>query len=145
MPDLPQSPIVVTAAVIERDGCFLVTRRPPGTHLAGYWEFPGGKCEAAETAERCLQRELREELDVDATVGEEMFRTRHRYESPDATRAPGATTGALYLELRFFRCTLTGSPTPLQGQEMRWVPRRDLASLTFPPADAAFISRLTTP
>lgn len=130
----PADPLIVTAAVIERDGCFLVTRRPEGSHLAGHWEFPGGKCEGAETPERCLQRELREELDVDVTVGEEMFRTRYEYARP---------SGPLHLELRFFRCALNGEPRPVQGQEVRWVPRRELASLTFPPADAEFIALLT--
>ena len=57
--------IVVAAAVIERDGRFLVTRRQAGVHLEGYWEFPGGKCEPGETLDACLARELREELDVD--------------------------------------------------------------------------------
>ncbi len=124
-------PIIVTAAVIERDGCFLVTRRLEGTHLAGYWEFPGGKCEQAETVEGCLARELREELDVEASVGEEMFRTRYDY--------PGRR-----LDLRFFRCSLAGNPRPVQGQEMRWIPRAELRSLPFPPADAAFIAQLAT-
>ena len=53
--------IIVTAAVIERDGRFLVTRRLKGTHLEGTWEFPGGKCDAGETLTDCLARELREE------------------------------------------------------------------------------------
>ncbi len=129
-------PTIVTAAVIERDDCLLVTRRPEGTHLAGHWEFPGGKCEDAETPECCLQRELREELGVEVEVGEELFRTRHRY---------GNVSGGPYLELRFFRCALNGVPRPLQGQQMRWVRRQDLSSLTFPPADAEFIRRLTHP
>src|SRR5512133_3852712 len=123
------NPIIVTAAVIERDGSFLLTRRVEGTHLAGHWEFPGGKCEGAETAESCLRRELREELDVEAVVGEEMFRARYRYDTaPDR----------LDLELRFFRCALAGVPRPMLGQEMRWVPRRELSVLAFPPADAEF-------
>ncbi len=120
---------IVTAAVIERNASFLLTRRPEGTHLAGTWEFPGGKCEAEETPEACLRRELREELDVDANVGEEMFRTRYHY--PDR-----------FLELRFFRCQISGEPRAVQGQEMRWVLRREVTSLSFPPADAAFIESL---
>ena len=124
--------IVVTAAVIERDGCFLLTRRVEGTHLAGHWEFPGGKCERAESVEQCLARELREELDVDVSVGEEVFRTRFDY--PERR-----------LDLRFLRCSLNGVPRPAQGQEMRWVPRGELRSLTFPPADTAFIAQLTNP
>jgi 8-oxo-dGTP diphosphatase len=121
--------IVVTAAVIEREGRFLLTTRPEGTHLSGYWEFPGGKCEGDETPEQCLKRELREELDVQADVAGEMFRTRYRY--------PGR-----FLELRFFRCRLEGDPRPMQGQAMRWVKRDELGALKFPPADEEFIKRL---
>ncbi len=121
--------VLVTAAVIERDNAFLLTRRLEGTHLAGTWEFPGGKCEGIETPQACLRRELREELDVEASVGEEMFRTRHDY--PDRS-----------VELRFFRCAISGEPRAVQGQEMRWVPRGQMRSLTFPPADADFVERL---
>ena len=60
--------IVVTAAVVERDGAFLVTRRLEGTHLAGAWEFPGGKCELGEPLEACLWREIREELGPEAML-----------------------------------------------------------------------------
>ena len=67
------------AAVIERDGRFLVTRRLEGTHLAGLWEFPGGKCEPGETHEACLARELMEELGVVATIGDEILVTEHAY------------------------------------------------------------------
>ena len=65
----------MTAAVIERDGRVLVTRRQRGVHLEGYWEFPGGKCHPGESLAACLARELREELDVDARIGPEMFTT----------------------------------------------------------------------
>lgn len=122
--------IVVTAAVIERDGCYLVTRRQPGVHLAGCWEFPGGKVDAGEPLTACLVRELREELDVGSRVGEEIFTVTHRY--PDRT-----------VTLHFFTTELDGDPRPQIGQEMRWVPREDLARLEFPPADAELIARLT--
>ena len=56
-------------AVWARDGRYLLTLRPGGTHLAGHWEFPGGKCEAGETHAEALRRELREELDIEAGVG----------------------------------------------------------------------------
>ena len=121
--------IVVTAAVIDRDGRFLVTRRQQGVHLEGYWEFPGGKCDAGESLDACLARELREELDVEARVGEEVFVTTHAY----ADRS---------VELHFFRCDLQGEPRPQLGQEMRWVRRDELATLEFPPADAALIQML---
>ena len=121
--------IVVTAAVIEHDGRLLVTRRPKGVHLEGYWEFPGGKCDAGESLAACLARELREELGVEARVGEEVFTTAHAY----ADRR---------VELHFFRCELHGQPRPLLGQEMRWVRREELQALEFPPADEELIRRL---
>jgi 8-oxo-dGTP diphosphatase len=138
MPGLPDAErvrvaptIVVTAAVIESGGRFLVTRRQKGVHLEGVWEFPGGKCDDSESLATCLARELREELDVDARVGEELFSTTHAY--PERR-----------VELHFIRCELLGQPKPQLGQEMRWVPRADLASLEFPPADAELIRILGT-
>ena len=121
--------IVVAAAVIERDGAFLVTRRQKGVHLEGCWEFPGGKCEPGEPHAVCLARELREELAVDAIVGSEWLRTTHDY--PERS-----------VELHFLRAELRGNPVPQQGQEMRWVPRGELAALEFPPADAELIRLL---
>ena len=57
-------PNVTVAAVIQRDGKFLLTSRPEGKVYAGYWEFPGGKLEAGETVEQALRRELHEELGI---------------------------------------------------------------------------------
>lgn len=124
--------VVVTAAVIERDGAFLVTRRQRGVHLEGMWEFPGGKCEPGESLDACLVRELREELNVQARVGEEILSTSHAY--ADRT-----------IELHFFRCEIVGMPSPQQGQEMQWVPRARLDALEFPPADAELLARLRRP
>ena len=121
--------LVVTAAVVERDGTFLVTRRQKGTHLEGYWEFPGGKCEPGETLVASLARELDEELAVVARIGDEMFTATHA--DPEGQ-----------VELHFFRCELLGEPRPQLGQEMRWVSRADLETLAFPPADAALIDVL---
>ena len=121
--------IIVTAAVIEGHGTFLVTRRQRGVHLEGYWEFPGGKCDPGESLVACLSRELREELDVDSHIGDEVFTIAHTY--PDRR-----------VELHFFACELLGEPRPQQGQAMQWVRREDLATLEFPPADAELIERL---
>jgi mutator protein MutT len=122
--------IVVAAAVIERDDRFLVTRRLPGTHLAGHWEFPGGKCDAGESLAACMRRELREELNVDASVGPELLTVAHEY--PDRR-----------VELHFLPCAVHGEPVARLGQEMRWVARGELSALSFPPADAELIRRLT--
>jgi 8-oxo-dGTP diphosphatase len=122
--------IVVTAAVIERNGCFLVTRRPRGVHLEGLWEFPGGKCEEGETHVASLEREIAEELSTRVAVGCEVFSITHSY--PDRV-----------VELHFFECRLTGSPVAALGQEMRWVSREELSSLPFPPADEELIKRLS--
>jgi len=121
--------IVVAAAVIERDGHFLLTRRQRGVHLEGYWEFPGGKCEPGETHAACLLREIREELGVEAAVGDELLTTTHPY--PDRR-----------VELHFLRCEVGGAPAPQLGQEMRWVAREELAVLAFPPADIELIRML---
>jgi len=125
----PSAPVVVAAAVIERNDTFLLTRRLKGTHLAGTWEFPGGKCEAGEALEACLARELLEELAVGIRVGPKLLVTRHAY--PERT-----------VELHFFEASLEGEPAPQLGQQMRWVPRSELGALPLPEADAELIDLL---
>jgi 8-oxo-dGTP diphosphatase len=129
---VPDSAIVVVAAVIEDAGRFLLTRRLAGTHLEGLWEFPGGKCLAGESHEDALRRELREELDTDASIGLRIFDITHAYTDRR-------------VELHFYACTLHVAPRPLLGQEMRWVDRAALATLEFPPADRELIEMLTRP
>jgi 8-oxo-dGTP diphosphatase len=125
-----QPTVMVAAAVIERNGRFLVTRRLEGTHLAGLWEFPGGKCERGESPEACLVREIREELAAAAHVGRLILMTRHAY--PERT-----------VELHFFSATVDGNPVPQLGQQMRWVSRIELATLPLPEADAELIRLVT--
>lgn len=122
--------IVVCAAIIERDGRFLITQRQKGAHLEGLWEFPGGKCDPGETLPACLARELREELDVGVAVAEEVFTTVHAYSDR-------------LIELHFLRGELIGEPAPQLGQQMRWAARGELIQLPFPPADEALIRILT--
>jgi mutator protein MutT len=122
--------IVVVAAIVEDDGRFLLARRLAGTHLAGTWEFPGGKCETGETHEECLVRELREELGVEAIVGRELLVTEHVY--PERT-----------VRLHFRRCALAGAPRPVLGQQVRWAGRAELASIDFPAADRALVELLS--
>jgi 8-oxo-dGTP diphosphatase len=125
----PPPRIVVTAAIVERNGRFLVTRRPRGVHLEGLWEFPGGKCEPDESHQACLQREIVEELGTAIEVLSEVFAVTHEY--PDRI-----------VELHFFQCGMTGDPQPLLGQEIRWVTGDGLLDLEFPPADAELIALL---
>jgi mutator protein MutT len=122
--------MVVVAAVIERDDAFLLTLRPDGTHLAGHWEFPGGKCYPHETHAEALRRELHEELDIAADVGELVHSVTHAY--PDKT-----------IQLHFYRCEFGGTAKPMLGQQMRWVPRKELPRLPFPEADAELIRALS--
>jgi 8-oxo-dGTP diphosphatase/A/G-specific adenine glycosylase len=124
--------VVVIAAVIERDGRFLITRRLKDTHLAGFWEFPGGKCEPGETHDACLVRELAEELHARVVVGDELIMVEHAY--PERT-----------VRLHFHRCRLLDEPTPMLGQEMLWVAREELRTLDFPEADRALIDLLSPP
>jgi mutator protein MutT len=122
--------VAVVAAVIERGGKLLITRRREGTHLSGLWEFPGGKPEPGEALEDALRREIREELDTVVRVGERIETVDWQY--PDKR-----------VSLAFFRCGIEGEPRPLEGQEMAWVSPADLARYEFPAADRMLIERLS--
>lgn len=124
--------IEVSAGLVFRAGKLLITQRPAGGHLAGLWEFPGGKREPGESFEECLRRELLEELGVDVRVHEEIERITHSY--PEKT-----------VHLRFFRCTLadlSGEPRALGCQAVAWVTRETLANFEFPAADARLLEWL---
>lgn len=113
----PVSPhITVTAAIIERDGRVLITQRPPHGLLGGMWEFPGGKQQAGETLPECLQREIREELDVRVEVGTPAGVYRHAYTH-------------FRLTLHAFFCRLpSGEPRALEVADLRWVSPAELAA-----------------
>jgi mutator protein MutT len=124
--------VEVSAGLIFRAGRLLITQRPAGGHLAGLWEFPGGKREPGESFEACLRRELQEELGVDVRVHEEVERITHSY--PEKT-----------VHLRFFRCALAdlgGAPRALGCQAVAWVTREMLADYEFPAADARLLAML---
>lgn len=121
--------VAVVAAIIEHDDRFLLTRRQDGVHLSGHWEFPGGKVGAGESHADALRREIVEELDTDVAVQELVLETTHAY--PERT-----------VTLFFYRCDLLGLPKPMLGQQMEWVPRAELSSLLFPPADNELIRKL---
>jgi 8-oxo-dGTP diphosphatase len=122
--------IEVAAGLINRDGRYLIARRRSGVHLAGFWEFPGGKREAGETLEECLRRELWEELNVRVDFVSPFHMIRHEY--PEST-----------VELHFFRCMIeSGQPAPVDSAEIRWVYPHQLEDFEFPPADRPVIEAL---
>lgn len=126
--------IVVAAAVIIEDGRVLLTQRKSGTHLAGAWEFPGGKVEQGEDPREALARELREELGVEAVAGEVVDVTFHRYE--EAQKA---------VLLLFFEASRTaGSPAPraIDVAAFDWATAADLDPARFPPADVAVLAKV---
>lgn len=126
---MTSTPLIVSAAVIERDGQFFMTRRLKGTHLAEMWEFPGGKCGHDESLIASLERELIEELGTRSVIGDEVFTVEHAY--PERT-----------VRLHFFTATLIDEPQPLLGQEMRWVSREELRTLQLPEADRGLVELL---
>ncbi len=122
--------IEVAAGLIHRDGRYLIARRKAGVHLAGYWEFPGGKREAGETLEECLQRELREELNVRVDIPVPYRIVRHEY--PEKV-----------VELHFFRCVIeSGEAEALDCAELRWVLPEEFSLFEFPPADGVILEAL---
>lgn len=122
--------VEVAAGLIRHEGRYLIAKRKPGVHLAGFWEFPGGKREPGETLEECLQRELFEELNIRIDTPIPFRIIRHDY----AEKA---------VELHFFHCRIeNGLASPLDCAEIRWVYPHELAGFQFPPADRPIIDAL---
>jgi mutator protein MutT len=127
---LSESPLLVTAAVIEDGERILIAKRPAQGAFPSLWEFPGGKIEAGESPEEALARELREELRIEVRVGKIYDVVFHRYD-------------LFSVLLLFYRCEIVeGSPKACGCELVRWVPRTALSSYEFLPADRAIIHRL---
>jgi 8-oxo-dGTP diphosphatase len=121
--------LVAACALVDVDGRVLVAQRPPGKPMAGLWEFPGGKLHAGETPERCLIRELKEELGVDteASCLAPLTFASHGYDG-------------FHLLMPLFVCRVwRGDPAPQEGQALRWLRPRELRALPMPPADLPLI------
>jgi len=115
--------ITVTAAVIRRDTQILAARRAQGKHLAGFWEFPGGKLEPNETPEQCLARELAEEFGVETRIGKFIGESIYDY-------------GEKVIRLIAYEvCHLNGEFQLHDHDELRWLSPSELHEIEWAPAD----------
>ena len=101
--------IPVVAALIVRAGKLLIARRPEGKHMAGRWEFPGGKLERGESPEEAIEREIREELAVEIRAGRIYQAIAYSYPEKDV------------LLLFYAAALVSGEPRPVEEAEIRWV------------------------
>jgi 8-oxo-dGTP diphosphatase len=125
--------ILVAAAVLIENGRVLLTQRKQGAHLEGKWEFPGGKVEPGEDPRDALRRELREEIGIEATVGEIVDVTFHRYQ------------GDKTVLLLFFEAARTASSPAVQAIDVaafEWATRANLDPARFPPADVGVLKKV---
>jgi 8-oxo-dGTP diphosphatase len=121
---------VVAAALYDQAGRVLIAQRPPGKHMAGRWEFPGGKVGRNETESAALARELREELGVDVTAARPFMRLTHSYDDRDVELS-------LWIIEQF-----TGTPAALDAQQLRWVVPAQLPAEDILEADQPFVAEL---
>ena len=120
--------IEVVCAVVVREDKLLLCRRPAGAHLAGHWEFPGGKVEERESAPEALQREIREELGCGIEVEEALPVVEHVY--PEVA-----------IRLRPFRCRVTaGEPAALEHEEVGWFTAKEVDDLGLAGADREVVA-----
>ncbi|PZO06086.1 MAG: 8-oxo-dGTP diphosphatase MutT [Alphaproteobacteria bacterium] len=124
--------LVVAAALIDSDGRVLIGQRPEGKHMAGLWEFPGGKVEAGERPEAALVRELNEELGIDVTEAclSPFVFTSHAYES-------------FHLLMPLYLCRRwSGVVERREHAALAWVRPNRLSDYPMPPADAPLVAWL---
>lgn len=122
--------IQVTAAVLEKDGKILIAKRRKGDRLGGKWEFPGGKLHPGEEPEVCLRRELKEELDIDAEIGEFVCSCKFSY-------------FVVPLELLVYKARyLSGTVKLVDHDDVRWVRPSELADYDFAKADVRVVKKL---
>lgn len=122
--------VKVTAAVLEKDGKYIIAQRKRSDPLSGKWEFPGGKIEPGETPEECLARELKEELGIAVAVDEHLGSHIHHYDH-------------ISIELMAYRATwVSGAITMKDHNDYRWVSADNLDEFEFSPADMPFVEML---
>ena len=124
--------LVVAAALVDRDGRVLLQQRREGRHMAGLWEFPGGKVEPGERPERALVRELKEELGIDVAA-----------DALAPAAFASAPLGERHLLLLLYLCRAwKGEPHPLDATALKWLRPQEMVPGEMPPADAPLISLL---
>ena len=122
----------VVAALIERDGAFLICQRPANKARGLLWEFPGGKIEPGESGPEALARECREELGIDVRVGEPVGDV--TYEYPDLT-----------VHLRLYRAVIeAGEPQKLEHNDLRFIRASEIPAYAFCPADEPLLEAIQT-
>ncbi len=126
-----RAPLLVSAAIIYRQGSVLVGQRRKADRHSLKWEFPGGKVEYGETPQQGLVRELREELRIEAEVGTELARYEHEYSS-------GSRVHLLFFSVRRF----LGEPEGRVFEQIRWAELASLPHLDFLEGDLDFVRRL---
>ncbi len=127
-----QRTIRVVAAVLERDGAYLITQRRTTAVLPLMWEFPGGRVEAGETDQQALKRELLHRLGVEIDVGKLISFVSHPYEN-------------YVVDLFLYECTLVGPESGLEPRAVnafKWVASGDFDQYPFTPADEASMNKL---
>jgi 8-oxo-dGTP diphosphatase len=122
--------LVVAAALYGGDGRILIAQRPPGKHMAGCWEFPGGKVDAGESEAVALARELREELGIEVTASRPFMRLAHSYNDRDVELS-------MWIVEAF-----SGEPRSLDGQGLKWVEPARLGDEDILEADRPFVEAL---
>ena len=122
--------LVVAAALYDSDGRVLIAERPTGKHMAGRWEFPGGKVDVGEAEAQALARELREELGIEVTSSRPFMRLTHSYDDRDVELS-------MWIVERY-----SGAPKGLDGQRLKWVQPARLLDEDILEADRAFVEAL---
>ncbi|KEQ16752.1 Nudix family hydrolase [Endozoicomonas numazuensis] len=124
---------VAVAVIRGEDGRILIARRPDDKHMGGYWEFPGGKVEEGELITAALNRELKEELNIEAGHFQKLISIRHDYSDK-----------SVYLDT-WWAEDIKGEPRGNEGQEIKWVELKELPELDFPPANGPIVTAALLP
>ena len=126
-----QENITVAAAVIRVEGKYLITKRMEGTHLAGYWEFPGGKVEKDETTNDALTREILEEVGLEIRINRLLHESFPEY--PERL-----------VHMNFYDCDiLSGEASAIECADIAWIKPNEFKLYEFPPADEGMIEMLS--